>query len=582
MRGFEISQVYDEVLGKDRLFPIEQESKEKKGERKKSIPGLLMEIAEQEIVEVFHDQDGTPWGQIPVGDHTEHYPIQSQAFRDWLERQFWLEHRRVPYPEATASVLRNLAGRARFEGQRHPLSVRTTWHEGALWVDLADEHWRAVRIKPGSWEVIDDPPVIFRRIPHQRPLQVADRPGELDLHAFVNLASEEDHLLLLVWLVTSFIPGFPHPVVIFHGPQGAGKTTAARILKSISDPHEAEVISVPRDPAELAQALHRHNLLVLDNLSNLPTWVSDALCRCVSGEGFEKRRLYTNEETVLFKYQRCVVLTGINIVATRPDLLDRSLIVGLERIETVKSEAELWREFNACLPGIRTAIFDVLAKALEIEPCVKLERSPRMADFARWGVAVAEALGGRGAEFLEAYYENIGTQHEAAIEASPVATALVAFLNARSEWRGTASELLEELEKVCDELHINRRAKGWPSQPNVLTRILRRLKTTLEGVGVIMEEVRTGKKRTFRFFRKSCDLTVTTVTVPPGQEGRGVLSDGQGDDREREPSQESSPRKASNCAIFEACDDGDDQFRIFSESPDGPDLLLEEELEGEG
>ncbi|RLA84122.1 MAG: hypothetical protein DRG40_06165, partial [Deltaproteobacteria bacterium] len=403
------------------------------------------------------------------------------------------------------------------------------WHEGGLWIDLSDENWRAVRITPDGWGVVDNPPIIFRRILYQRPMRVSDESLPLDLRQWINIRSEEDCLLLTVWLVSTFIPGFPHPVVILYGPQGSGKTTASRVLKTIADPHESEVVTVPRDPGELAQALYRHNLVVLDNLSDLPAWISDALCRAVSGEGFEKRRLYTDADTILFRYQRSILLNGITIVATRPDLLDRSLIIGLDRIRDVRPESELWRELRAALPGLRATIFKLLAKTLRIEPHVKCGSLHRMADFSLWGYAIAEALGGRGQEFLAAYQKNIGAQHEVAIEASPVATAIVALLGEKHEWQGTPSELLEELEKTREELRIGPRTRGWPSQPNSLTRQLRRLKTTLEGVGIKMSEARTGKRRILYLFREDVKNAVITVTSRESLGESAFCGDGSGD-----------------------------------------------------
>ena len=37
-------------------------------------------------------------------------------------------------------------------------------------------------------------------------------------------------------------------------------------------------------------------LLAFDNLSGLPVWLSDALCRLASGGSFAVRQLYTDQE----------------------------------------------------------------------------------------------------------------------------------------------------------------------------------------------------------------------------------------------------------------------------------------------
>jgi len=78
------------------------------------------------------------------------------------------------------------------------------------------------------------------------------------------------------------------------------------------------------------------------------------------------------------------MLNGINLVASRDDLLDRSVLFRLDRIgkEWRKTESEFWQEFEQDRPFILGAIFDALAGALRIYPQVKLPALPRMADFA--------------------------------------------------------------------------------------------------------------------------------------------------------------------------------------------------------
>ena len=79
----------------------------------------------------------------------------------------------------------------------------------------------------------------------------------------------------------------------------------------------------------------------------------------------------------------------------------------LERItsENRKTEEDFWQEFEAQRPYIFGAMLDVLSKALAIYPTVKLDKLPRMADFCKWGYAVAEAAAIGGDVFLEGYWK---------------------------------------------------------------------------------------------------------------------------------------------------------------------------------
>ena len=486
---------------------------------KASLATKLIKLAEEQVQLLFHDQNGEPWARFLVGDHNEHHPVESRAFKDWISRLLWEKERSAPYSEALRSSLSVIGAKARFDGPCHALNTRITWHDGAIWVDLADGRWRAVRINAEGWEIVDSPPMVFRRFPHQRPVEVGGELDRLNLHGWLNLKGEENHLLARIWLVSGFIPDIPHPVLVLHGPQGSGKTTLAKMLKAIVDPQEAEVISVPRDLAELAQVLAHHHLCALDNLAGLSGWVSDALCRAVSGDGFSKRKLFTDSEDVVFKYQRCVVLNGINVVATRPDLLDRSLILELQRLENAKTEEELWGEFSESLPDIRATIFSTISEAIAFKSKVRLRSLPRMADFAQWGCAVAEAMGIGGDRFLKAYFYNLGHQHEVVIEASSVAMAVVNFMDGQETWEGSPGELLRELTTVAESLGMRPNSRGWPSQPHILTRQLNNLKVSLEGTGIGFEPgQRTSKQRRIRLFRKDREIPSQASQVHPFRE----------------------------------------------------------------
>jgi hypothetical protein len=77
-------------------------------------------------------------------------------------------------------------------------------------------------------------------------------------------------------------------------------------------------------------------VLAFDNLSALPPWLSDTLCRLASGGSFAVRRLYTDQDEVLFDAARPVILNGIEEDVTRPDLADRALFLTLPSISDAR------------------------------------------------------------------------------------------------------------------------------------------------------------------------------------------------------------------------------------------------------
>ena len=225
---------------------------------------------------------------------------------------------------------------------------------------------------------------------------------------------------------------------IFFGEKGAAKTTACTLLKKLIDPSALETLTIQRNPRSLAVNLQQHWFLPFDNVSRIDEETSDTLCRAITGGGIQQRKLFTDSDDYIFTFQKCLALNGINNVANRPDLLDRAILIELCRIkESNRRElTDLMADFEKDLPCILGGIFDTLSKAMRIYPTVKLDKLPRMADFARWGYAVGEALGGLGSEFLEQYHANQGKRNIEILNADIVATLAVAFMERQTRMVG--------------------------------------------------------------------------------------------------------------------------------------------------
>ncbi len=458
---------------------------------KKSQADTLIELAVESVETFFEDQYHTPFAQIPVNGHYELWPLQSASFKRWLGGLYYKTTGKGCNAEAMRTACNTLEAISIYNGMGIiKLHNRVAWHDDALWYDLSNEKWQAIKIAAKGWEIVDEPPILFRRYANQRPQVLPERNGDawrfLD---FTNLKDEDARLLALVWLISCLVPDIPHPVVTLYGAHGAAKSTFFKLAKRVIDPGEKQTDSMPRTPDELIKKLNNSWFTTFDNLSHLQNWQSDALCRAITGDGFSERVLYTNNEEFILSFQRVIGLNGINIVGLNPDLMDRSIILELERIDNNhrKSEDDLKVEFTDALPYILGGVFDVLSKAIVLYPRAKerlQRRLPRMADFTIWGYAIAEALDGLGETFLDAYLNNIKRQNEQVIESDPVAVCLVKFMEKHDEWEGMPGELLQELETVATELGIRTDQRSWPGQPNTLARRLNKLKVNLLDAGV--------------------------------------------------------------------------------------------------
>ena len=359
--------------------------------------------------------------------------------------------------------------------------------DGSVYLDLANDAWQTVKIGAQGWQVVDSPPVRFVRRRGMLPLPLPERGSRLEvLRQFVNVGSDSDWTLFLGWLVAALRPRGPYPILILHGEQGTAKSTTARVFRGIIDPNTASLRSEPKDPRDLIIAASNSWVINLDNISHLPAWLSDALCRLSTGGGFSTRELYTDAEEVIFEATRPVILNGIEEIATRGDLLDRALIFYLLQIpdKNRKSEADFWKAFEEAHPQLLGAVLDAVSTGLRNLPTTRLKESPRMADFATWATAAEPAFGVKGVSFAEAYKGNRESANDLVLDASLVAQAVKIFIN-DDHFTGTATELLALLnQKVSDE---TRRQKFWPKNGRALSGKLRRVAPNLRQIGISVE-----------------------------------------------------------------------------------------------
>lgn len=456
--------------------------------------------------ELFHNPEGESYATIPVGEgpaeHQETHQIKAKGFRRWLVRSYFEEHERPPGAQALQDALGLLEARAQFEGATREVHVRLAEANGCIYLDLADEAWWAVEVSAEGWKVVSgsEIPVRFRRPRGMLPLPepAVSEEGVEGLRELINVGrttSGDSFTLLVAWLVAALRPTGPYPVLVLQGEQGSAKSTAERILRALVDPSTAPLRTMPRNERDLIIAATNSWCMAYDNISTLAPWLSDAVCRASTGGGFSARELYTDSEEVLFEATRPVLLNGIADVATRPDLLDRSLVVTLPAIpdEKRRPEADLWREFEHRRPAILAGLLDAVSGALRTVESVRLEGMPRMADFARWVTAAESSLGWQEGAFMEAYSGNRAEANEAAMEADPVAVAVVKLLEdlkTGEQWTGTTGELYKALGDLTDD--EIRHTKVWPGAPNVLTARLKRLAPVLRESGIEYIENREG------------------------------------------------------------------------------------------
>jgi hypothetical protein len=439
---------------------------------------------------LFHAPNGTGYADIIIGDHRETWAIRSQGFRRWLMREFYKRQGNAPSSNAMQAALGLIEAMAQFDGPEHEVHVRVAGDHGKIYLDLADEYWRAVEIDAYGWRVVSTPPVKFRRAAGMQPLPLPVRGSTVDnLRRFLNVKNDDDFVLAVAWLLAALRDCGPYPVFALSGEQGSAKSSFSTILRSLVDPNTAPLRALPREDRDLFIAANNGHTLAFDNVSGLPNWMSDTLCRLATGGGFAVRQLYTDQDEVLFDSCRPIILNGIEDCISRPDLADRAVFLALEAIPESerKSEQHLFAEFNRERPHILGALLDAVSHGLKRLPSVNLDRLPRMADFAKWATACETAFWESGT-FAKAYGGNREETVNSVLEADAVATALRSFMATRTEWTGTASDLLGALSNVVSE--VERKSKNWPRAANRLSGRLRRTATFLRQIGIKIDDAR--------------------------------------------------------------------------------------------
>jgi len=474
---------------------------------KQSIATRLLSHALDSGAKLWHSPDGESFITVLVNGHWEHHPIKNKGARRWLSRLLYISEGKVPSSQAIRDVLTALEGKAVFDGTEHLVSVRLAEHGGNIYLDLGNDAREAIEISPMGWEIISSEkvPVRFRRPAGLLPLPYPIRDGNLeDLRSVVNVPSGESWVLVVAWLLQSFRPVGPYPILIINGEQGSAKSALGRTLRDLIDPNVAPLRRPPKNEQDLMIAAVNGWVVSFDNMSGLIPWLSDALCILSTGGGLASRELYTDADEVLLDAQRPIMINGIDEMSTRGDIMDRAIILNLPRIteDIRRTEEELAAAFEQIRPGVLGALLDAIACGLRNLPDVRLGTLPRMADFARWCVACEEALPWQAGTFIETYNKNRSEAIGSIIDSDRFALAVFNFaFESRGAYEGPAGLMLAALETYAD-IDPNHTPDGWPRTPRGLTNKLKRLAPGLRAVGIGVEFMpRKNKLRPIRLWK---------------------------------------------------------------------------------
>lgn len=552
----------------------EEEEDEKDDDNKKTARAKkALELAVAHSKELFVNEFGRPFAamKMPSDGHVEVHPMDESKFKNWISGIYYSTCDELLNDDDLKKIVRILTAKADFDGNipRRKLDLRVRGYNtkeynnssdaengdnnnnnnngvgsvgsfgelvedfDAIYYDLTNKKWEAIKITPEGWEIDKHPPFLFRRFGGEAPQVYPDRNYEFNvLDKWVDLLNlkpdyaDSQKIVVKVKQVTDFWPNTTaKPILVLQSSQGSGKTTGFELMRDLVDPNSTLTMSMPKDEAQLKQCLAHNYMSYFDNLSDITDEQSNILCRGVTGAGDRKRKLYENDEDIVYGYRRIEGVNGITNIVTKSDLLDRGLAVDFAEIPKDKRELLriIRRNHLELKPKVLAFCLDVISEVLAerkkwkgideyyfgLKDVIAANGGlPRMADWGILGEQVATVIARKEGDtkykpgtFLQAFDKNLEILNTEALKSSLLAEALISFMTNRevmlkvNEWEGSATMLLSTLNDFIavnsESIKINTRAKAWPQDPAVLGSQLAKIKTNLAPMGINIESTRT-------------------------------------------------------------------------------------------
>jgi hypothetical protein len=359
-------------------------------------------------IELFRSRDGKVFADVYEGAIRKTWPVQSKQFSQWLAREYLETVKRIAAPAQLSAGINQIEAQAQVSPEREVFR-RVGKLGDRLYLDLADEKWGAIEIDGSGWRAVQNPLVRFVRTPAMLPVPVPEKGGSIEaLRSLVNVADEQDFVLVVAWLLAAMHRDIPKPVLAIRGGAGSAKSTLAEILRGLIDPHDPPYTAMPATDLKLHSAAAESYCQAYDNVSGFRVSMSDALCRFVTDGSNQP-----------------VIINGISDIITRPDLADRSVVIDCAPIPDMqrRTHADVMTTFARARPQLLGVLLDAVAHGLRNQHQTEATGLPRMADFAQV-VAACETMFWPAGTFLTAYDINRAEIVDALIEADPVASAL--------------------------------------------------------------------------------------------------------------------------------------------------------------
>jgi hypothetical protein len=463
---------------------------------------IIKLTSEQYAAEFIYDEQRQAFVKITENNQSSLLKLDSQVAEGLITRGYYRECKKGLTKNNLEEIKSTILAKCLHDGEQKRVYIRYGFLKDGIEIDLGDDTGDAIFVSENGW-IIRKPECYFFRPNTLKPLPRPHDSNDIEaLKAFLNCESQEDFLLILGFILCAMKPDSQYPLLILQGEQGCGKSVMTEVIRRLVDPAIGSRMEIPKRDEDLHLLAKNAALLSFDNLSGIKADMSDSFCRFATGAASAKRKLYSDSDLVTTEIARPIILNGIDDIASRPDLVSRSIILTLQPLSKRAGEEEFWGDFIKEQPKIFGALLNGLVSALRNYSSVELPNSaPRMASAIKWVEGAIRGYKYEKNSFLNAFAHNQSMSNKDTAENSPLVLAIVKLLQEKNKgmWEGTVSELLTLLSdsSVSGSYSMPRTANG-------LSGALTRLSPALKDVGIRFIRLPRNPKR--RLIRLETDL----------------------------------------------------------------------------
>lgn len=215
-----------------------------------------------------------------------------------------------------------------------------------------------------------------------------------------SITPEQQRMALIVWMFAVAFPDLmpTKPILLLEGIKGSGKTSVVTLLQLVLQGMKRP-ISLRRDREDdFGVQLLRNPIALLDNLDSYIEWLPDALCAYATGAVWEKRRLYTDDETVILRPHAFIAFTTRNPASfRRDDVVDRCVILHFDRRTSFRRMSKLEKGILDDRPKLFGEYLWYIGRIVEVlregDHESDADEAYRMADFVSFSRVVARVMG---------------------------------------------------------------------------------------------------------------------------------------------------------------------------------------------